>query len=133
VKHPALLACLLLSGCATLERPEEALWQTANAVDFSQTVNTARRPDCYHEGAFPTRLVLGEHPSTGAVLAFGAAYGLFHLAISDYLRRQVEETELDRWRALYWVWELGTLADTGHNVLHNHSIGLKPLGSGCQR
>lgn len=126
-----LCLLLLLTGCATLQRPEEALWQTTNAFDFSQTVQIAREPKCYAESGEPTRTFIGYHPSVPTVIGFGAAYGLFHLGVSRYLSMKVDNTDADSWRAVYWLWQLGTLADSVHNVVHNRSIGLRPFGQGC--
>lgn len=114
---------LCLTGC-------ETTFQVLNAVDFSQTVNTARRPDCYEEGDPLARAIIGEHPSEAGVIAYGVAYGAAHYAISAWLDRQVEATDDDGWIWIRKGWHLVTIIGAADNVIHNHSIGLRPFSSG---
>ena len=145
MRFVTLLLCCLVSGCASLNfngnpldtfpsKPLEATWQTLNAIDYSQTVNTARRPDCgYYEKAWPTAEIIGEHPSVSGVGAMWALDSASHLFVSAWLDREVDATDSDGWRAIRLFWHALRLADTAHNIVDNHHIGLKPFGSGCRQ
>lgn len=122
-----------LSGCATLQIdrgsiPTEAAYQVLNAYDFAQTVMVARNPIQYGEGAWPTRSIIGFHPKTGAVLAFGALLGLSHYAVTAWIDREADATGSDAWNIARWAWRIGSLADPAYNVSHGRSLGLRPFG-----
>lgn len=124
---------LSLSACSALPRARESVaaevvFQTANAVDWSQTINTARRPDCYVENDPVTRAMFGQHPSSGEVGAAWALQATLHLAISGWLDRQVEATDAEGWRAVRIAWQILTIVNAGKNIRDNHSVGLRPFG-----
>lgn len=130
-------AIVLTAGCAELKpRPPsavEVVYQVANAYDFAQTVNTARRPDCgYYERDPFTKTLVGEHPPQGQVEGVWAAQAVFHYAVSNWLANEVDATDSNWWRAALVTWQVLTIADSVHNVVHNQSIGLRPFGAGCK-
>lgn len=128
-----LAAALCLSGCATLSIdsssvPTEGAYQALNAIDMSQTVMTARNPAHFWEHDWPTTALIGRHPSTGGVVAYGALVGAAHYAVTGWLDRQVDATGSSNWATARWVWRLGTLVSPVYNIINNHQIGLRPFG-----
>lgn len=131
-KASAVIA-LLLTGCSTAPRePEsraaEAVWQTANAYDWSQTINTARRPDCYVEKDPVTKAMFGPHPSESEVGLGWAIQATLHFLVSGWLDRKVQDTDADGWKATRAIWQIITLANTAKNIADNRAIGLRPFG-----
>ena len=148
MRHPlpplvlTLLSLCVLSGCATLREPTqtpdhfpsaalEGVYQVANALDYSTTVNVARRPDCYRESAFPTEQILGEHPSVAGVEVYWAASSVAHYAISRWLDREVDTTDSDAWRVARMVWHVATIGVSVRADINNYRIGLRPFGAGA--
>lgn len=129
-----MTAASALAGCTTLQDAAaehgvaltEASWQALHAVDFAQTVTIARQPGRYDEEGVPTRWLIGEHPSEGAVGACWAGFALLHIAVTRYLAERADRDRAWRW-ALYG-WEALTLADSATAVAQNASIGLQPFG-----
>jgi hypothetical protein len=129
-----MLATSCLVGCATLQPIArehglvltEGSWQVLHAVDFAQTITIARQPARYQEEGVPTRWLIGEHPSEGAVVACWAGLALAHLAVTRYLADRTDRGRPWRW-ALY-AWEALTLTDSAFGVAQNASIGLQPFG-----
>jgi hypothetical protein len=141
-----LTAAVVLTGCATLTGKTEVTgddfpsaglelaYQLASGLDYSTTVNIARRPDCYREVGFPTRQILGEHPSVSGVKAYWALTGVAHIAVSAWLDREVEATDEDAWRAVRIAWHVISMvsaAESTHRYLENTKIGLRPFGTGA--
>lgn len=112
-----LLPCFLLcAGCAALQAPGEVAYQTLHAVDTTQTLEIALRPRqyCERESAWE----IGRHPSVAGVAAWAVTDALGHAAATEWL--------IDHGHPrLVWVWEALTIADTGHAVAANFTIGLK--------
>lgn len=135
------LASLALSGCAFqiqlggpkphLERSSaETIYQSLLVLDASQTVNLARRPDCYYErGLF--REIGGEHPSEGGVALSWAVVSTTHSIVSGFLSRQADDSDGKGWRFMYNAWQAVTIADRVRGVYNNHQNGLRPFGSGA--
>jgi hypothetical protein len=111
------LLCLLsaLGGCTTLQ-PAEAVYQTAHAVDISQTLEIARKPAQYREKE--SAWLIGEHPSEGKVLAWGIGEAVIHYEVSDLLLKHEHPILFD-------IWQCVTIGDTINDVKGNWSIGLK--------
>lgn len=139
---PLSVVVCALAGCTTLRTPTqtqtqdnfpsaalETAYQLASAVDYSTTVNLARRPDCYHESIFPTRQFLGEHPSVTGVEAYWAASSVAHYEVSRWLDREVDATDSDGWRAARWAWHIATIAVSVRADISNYRIGLRPFGA----
>jgi len=136
------LAAVLTTGCTTLRAPTrtpdsfpsagfEAAYQVSNAFDFATTVNTARRPDCYHEAGFPTEQIIGRHPSSSSVEAYWAVSSAVHYTVSRWLDREVDATDSDVWRAARWTWHVLTIAASVKADVNNYRIGLRPFGTGA--
>ena len=106
------------------------IYQSISAVDFSTTINVARRSDCYYEDGWPTAQIIGRHPTVEHVYEYWAATALIHLAISNWLLREAEATGADAWSDLYGVWQMGTIGYSAYNAAHNLSIGERPFGAG---
>ena len=122
-----LLATLALSGCAPIASmpAHEKAFHALNLLDTGQTINTARRPDCYREIGFPTTQLVGEHPSELEIYATSASYSyLYHR-----FARIEPETRTGKLaqRALGWA-IVGAKAAT---VWENNREGVRPWGSGC--
>lgn len=137
---PAL--ALLCTGCTTLREPTqtpdhfpsaalEGVYQVASGFDYATTVNIARRSDCYQESAFPTRQILGPHPSVSGVEAYWAASSVAHFAISRWLDREIDATDSDGWRAARIAWHVITIGVSVRQDIHNSDIGLRPFGAGA--
>lgn len=134
IRLAALAAFTLLAGCSTLAPNREAspaaeiTWQALNAVDFSQTVMTARNPQKYWEHGLPTSYVIGNHPSVTQVEAYWAVESVAHLAVSNWLAREIDATDSDKWRAARTAWYVLSIGLSSYNVHRNWSIGLRPFG-----
>lgn len=136
-----LFPTLLLGGCASLSlaptktdsfptTPLEIAYQVTNAVDFAQTVNTARRPDCYRESDLVTSQIIGSHPSTQSVEAMWAIQSAAHYLVSNWLDREAEATGSRSWEVARIIWHGAMLGNSIRNVVANERIGLRPFGSG---
>lgn len=125
-KRAALLLPLLLSGCATLQQPAEIAWQSLHAVDMAQTVD-GMRDSCVRESHPITRAIIGDKPSTGAIVAYGIGSAAFHAGVSHFL----ETRGLSR---TYAVWQVVSIADTAAAIGKGWSIGIRLGGAnktGC--
>jgi hypothetical protein len=133
----AIFGNLLLGGCAALptdSKPPEAAYQALHAVDFAQTIQIARSPNCYHEADPLTKRLIGEHPSEGQVRAAWALTSTVHLAVTGWLDREVDATDSKAWRIARGTWHVLTIADAGREVVRNRSLGLMPFGgNACPR
>lgn len=117
-----LLFILIAScGCSTvrtgLSQPEEWAWQGLNVIDGAQTIDIARDP-CYREAGPVSKVVLGDRPDEGAVVAWHVAKAVGHAAISGYL------VERD-YRRTYRVWQALSFVDVGYAVGNNYNIGIR--------
>ncbi len=124
----ALLATLaLLSGCETFSAmpAHEKTWHLLNAIDTGQTINAARRPDCWREVGFPTRQLAGEHPSEAGVYVTSAGYSY------AYHRFARLEPETRAGRIAHQVVRWTVLLAKGATVKENHREGVRPWGGGC--
>lgn len=117
----SLLVLIVLSGCASMSRPELA-WQAVHAVDVAQTLNIVNDP-CYVESNPITTSLIGEQPSTGEVIAWGVGAGVLHYGVSRYL----EHTDAPRW--MQNTWQAITLTTTAGAVYSNHREGIRISGS----
>lgn len=145
-----LLMLSTLSGCSLLMpvelpngpgetrsslSPAEITWHAMNIIDMGQTLNIARRPDCYTEHNFLTRALIGEHPSTQSVIISSVAFSLVYRAASQFIEEHDHINEDGNhdtpWvLAKYSLNVLGLLTK-GTTVFNNYKIGLKPFGSEC--
>jgi len=146
-----ILLCLcVLSGCSLLMPIEyldndnkvrssmtdaEKVWHVMNVIDTAQTINIARAPECYKESNPLTRALIGEHPSTGNVIAIGVLYSVLYRAANQYIEDH-NIINSDGYFDTGWGYaKLGLdvlgLATKGFTIGHNHTIGLRPFGSGC--
>lgn len=128
MKTPHILLLALASsmaGCATLDERGalELTWQSLHAIDTAQTIHIARAPSCFYEKNWLTSTIVGRHPDEADVAAVMLGYSMLHYFISQKLG------ELEDPRPLR-VFQAVTLLQSGYNVVHNHSIGLRPFGSG---
>ncbi len=126
----SLAGCASLPGIPDSGRTEFA-FQALNAVDYAQTINIARRPDCYHETDSVTSRLIGAHPSSGAVAGMWAAQATAHYYVTRWLDREVDSTDATGWRITRWIWLGATFWMAGHHVVQNHSIGLRPFSGGA--
>jgi hypothetical protein len=117
---------LVVGGCATLTSPPELAFQAVNAVDWSQTLQTARSPGCYREN--DSAWAIGEHPSERSVAAAWAVQAGAHLAVSAWLDREVDATDSRGWRVTRAVWQVATIGIETRNVVRNANAGLRPFG-----
>lgn len=128
-----VIPLLLLSvGCSSLPKDPlwkaELGWQVLHGVDVLQTVNgPGRNPECFYESGFITKDLIGEHPSTGQVIAWGVGSSLLHFGVTSLL---------DHINAKPWVkiaWQGVTLTTTSATIIQNHREGVRPWGDnvGC--
>jgi hypothetical protein len=125
----APIAALALAGCSDLPISRtEQVYQVVNAVDWAQTVNIARRPDCYKESGWPTEFLIGAHPRVASVAVFGVAQAVAHAVVSTWL-------EHEGWTKTLAVWQVLTIGNETYNVVNNARIGERPFGDGsvCDR
>lgn len=113
---------LFSAGCQTFELSnEEIAWQTLHAVDIAQTLSAAQDP-CYVEDAYLTKRLIGEQPSTGEVLLWGAGMAVGHAWVTNLLERH----EAPRW--VQKTWSYATITSTGVAIASNHSEGVRVFG-----
>lgn len=116
----AVSALAAASGCAS--SPSEIAWQTLHVVDVAQTINGPARDDCYREAHWPQYLI-GEKPSTEAVIAWGVAVGAAHYALDRWLEN-TGRADKTAWR---WLRAIDLTYKT-YTVTRNHAIGVRPWG-----
>lgn len=133
-----LLAVLYVQGCATWqEMPlHERAFHTMNIVDTGQTIHIAREPGCYREVGFPTRSLIGEHPSERDVYLTMAAYSLAYHYARKWLDAKVEAAPSGSQEQGWWyVGRAGLfgaiLIGKAATIANNADIELSPWGSGC--
>jgi hypothetical protein len=127
MKKLVFAVCFVLGGCAGQWNPEtkveEAVYQTASAVDIAQSLAISRNPDRLQEIGWPTASVIGSHPTAAATVAWGVGRGLAHAFVTDQLVGcGANDTVLRIWQGV----SIGVEANT---VLQNHSIGIGYTGS----
>lgn len=123
-----LIAVLLSSfGCASFpEKPmwqAELGWQVMHGVDVLQTINGPANDPCFIESNGITQSLIGENPSTGEVIAWGAAAGGLHWGVTKLL---------DHYNAKPWVkvaWQSVTIVTKADTVIGNHNEGIRPWGN----
>jgi hypothetical protein len=121
----ALLACVAIpvTACAALPiSPAEQVYQVANAIDWVQTINVARQPQCYREVGWPTESIIGRHPNVTGVLVFGAVQAVLHAAVSAWL-------ENNHWTHTLAVWQTLTIGNEVVDVARNAGLGMRPFGA----
>jgi hypothetical protein len=132
-----LIICLVvacLTGCATAPSPRlERAWHVSNTLDYAQTVNIAKRPDCFREVDPVTSAVFGEQPSKRTVAVEYIVTTAAHRMIADWLTRKAENSDSTAWYRAANAWHWGTLAYSVRTVARNHSIGMRPFGNGCYK
>ena len=116
-----ILAVGSLSGCAA--SPTEKAWQALHVIDVAQTINGPARDDCYREAHWP-KYVIGDKPSTEAVIAWGVVIGVAHYAFDRWLT-ETGRADHPAWRALRVL----DLTYKGYTVGNNHHIGVRPWGA----
>ena len=119
-------AFFLAAGCAELPRDPywkaEAAWQTGHVVDVLQTINGPARDECFFEDDPVTKKLIGKHPNTGEVVAWGVATGVLHYGVSK---------GLEHLNAPNWVkigWQGISLTTKAYTVVNNHNEGIRPWG-----
>ena len=119
-----LLVALVFTGCAS--RADEVIFHGLNAVDQAQSINAISR-DCFHEVNPVTRGLLGEKPSSGEFVAYGALLSLAFHAFNrlDYVQERP---------ALRTTVNVLAIAAKGYAVARNHDIGMRVSGRnpGCE-
>ncbi len=138
MKYLAVLACLVLTGCATGfattgARNAEFSWLALHAIDTAQTMTIARSPSCFYEANPLASAVYGtKHPSVKRVVITNTATGLLHWQAGAWLDRRTEyafKHETGSEGALY-VARLSyyalSIMGTGTAVLGNVRLGIKP-------
>lgn len=142
MKAPLILAiAALCSGCATIEPSStkaEAVWQGLNVLDTAQTLNIAKRPDCFSEINPVSHALVGSKPNVAQVLGLGLAYAWSHDRISGWLDRKVTDAimadnNVGGWYTLRMGWHVVGLVGKVAAVTNNNAIGMRPMGAGCSR
>ena len=121
-QHLLILLSLPFAGCQSLNLSnEEVAWQTLHMVDVAQTVSAAKDP-CYIEDAWITQRLIGQQPSAGEVLLWGAGIAVGHAWVSH----QLEDRGAPGW--VRKTWSYATLTSTGLTVVSNHAEGVRAIG-----
>ena len=95
----------------------ETVFQVLNVADAVQTLYVAEHPETYREAQ--SAWLIGDHPSTGEVLAFKAASAAIHYGVTALMvHADLKPGYIRAWQAVSIGWTAGTVA-------HNWSIGLK--------
>jgi|SRR5882757_3121740 len=116
------LIYLLIAGCAdmsTTARVSETAWQTANIIDTGQTITVARHPDRFAEGGFPTRDLIGAHPTQRDVYIAMAAFAVMHYGVTRLLDERDPGSGTWHWMSL--AWQSITLGAKISYVVDNYS------------
>lgn len=124
----ALLALsALLAGCGTLQQmpAHEKAFHALNLIDTGQTVHQAREPMCWREVGFPSRQLVGSHPSELEVYGLMAGYSLAYHKLSQW------RPESRFGRVAKKVVIGVTLVAKGAQVVENDREGVRPWGNGC--
>lgn len=108
-----VLAACALFGCADLPATEY-VYQGLHLIDTSQTLEIARKPRQWRE--VDSAWMMGVHPSTGRVVAWSVGEAAVHACIAH---------ELSGHPLLTNAWEAITIGNTGYDVSHNFSIGIR--------
>jgi hypothetical protein len=117
----ACLCCIALWGCAWSPETklEEATYQAFSAYDTAQSMQQAKRPDCYQESRFPTVNLLGRHPSASSQLEWGVARGAIHIGVTSLLEAEDAPVWVRR------VWQGVTIGIEAGESWHNQTLGLR--------
>jgi hypothetical protein len=142
-----LFVIFSLSGCSMLMPIEhqdrknihvskaEAVWQAMHVIDMGQTLHIAKEPTCYREANPLTVSLIGEHPSEKEVIAVGILYAALYRWGSEFLERKDTLNENGNhhtpWVIAKYAFHTVGILTKGYTIANNHSIGLKPFGSGC--
>ncbi len=117
-----LTGSVLSAGCQSLEfSADEITWQSLHAIDIAQTLSAAQDP-CYVEDAYVTRKLIGEQPSQGEVLLWGAGMAVGHVWVSNLLERH----DAPKW--VRKTWSYATITGTGLAIATNHAEGVRVFG-----
>lgn len=128
VKITITLGALLIAGCANIRiDPYEANYQALTVVDYTQTLDIVRRPDCLHELGLLTTPVIGSEPTATGVTSWFVVMDIAHLAISNWLNREVDATDSNRWRTVRATWRVFSIGFEGLTVGQNFQRGIEPL------
>lgn len=116
----------------------ELTWQVLNVIDAGQTINIARRPDCFREVGFPTQALIGEHPSESKVYATMALYSVaFHYASKWLENKDTRNYQGDYnspWHVARVTFNIILISSKLYTVVNNYNVGVKPWsGGGCPR
>lgn len=113
--------------------PAGYAWQALHAVDTYQTIRIAENPECWREADPLTRSLIGEHPSTGEVVAVMLAYSVGHALVSTWLEDRTDAAfaagspNRGAWYIARGAWHVVGLVSKGVTVGRNNNIGLGPI------
>ncbi len=111
--------CVMSSvGCSTLPKAEMP-FHALHLVDVAQTIN-AGRDECFVEINPVTRRIIGEQPSAGQVLLWGAAVSLAQYGVSRALEPHPKA---------YRAFQVVTTYTQVQTIYKNHRVGVRPYGS----
>lgn len=117
----AVAVSILCCGCTALETRESQAWLAIHAIDTVQTYRISQDPACYHEADSITRSIIGEHPSSGEVLAWSAGIAGLNLGITELLLRN-DHPKLAK------AWQYLRISVSASAIAKNHQIGIR-IGS----
>jgi len=127
-RWPLLILITLLGGCSHMTT--QTKWLQAGhgllmAADSSQTIQGQNAPDCYREAGWPTRDIIGEHPSESAIVGFQALRFVLHSSVSNWLDKKVSNDDDEGWRWIRAGWHVLSFAYEIDVVRRNHNEGLR--------
>lgn len=125
---------LICTGCSNIPVHENA-FHALNIIDTGQTINVARRPDCFREVG-TLRYVTGSTPSQSEVYLTLAAVSLAYHYTNRWLDKKIESKESGTQAQGNWIITRAVfngVAIVGKfvTVMNNADIGSEPWGGGC--
>jgi hypothetical protein len=112
----ALLCMLSACSWSPETRAEESVYQSLNAIDYTQTMRIAQSGHRWQESS--SAEWIGHYPSCRSVDGLFAAQAIGHAGVTELL---------ERWRSPAWLkrtWQGVGIAVEGRSVTANWSAGL---------
>lgn len=97
----------------------EGIWQGLHAIDVATTFKGPGMDTCYGEGDPITSRIIGTYPTKASIVGWGIGYAALHYVVTA----ELSEHNAPRW--VQWTWQALQIADTGRDVAHNFSIGIR--------
>ncbi|MBL4623360.1 MAG: hypothetical protein JKY89_13275 [Immundisolibacteraceae bacterium] len=121
-----IIFALAMPGCANMPLNPYAdlssagkARQALHAIDFAQTLQTAKYPDCLYESFPVTRKIIGKQPSKQSVILRGVTTSYLSAQLDHYIYKSDLSTG---WKDFLGYVMVGVTADT---IIKNYGIGIR--------